>query len=226
LFSGSALADTFVFDATSSQIAGHYIPVGGGHYNGGVEIFDELTGGLAVLHGQFQFNPGEVPVNPNATLPCLFPSLVRVGFCWDSSQFLAADDGSLVAPYGGQPGGGIAIYNTAGDPLALMVASCGVQAICQMNFYAGIQGNPIDVAVLQAQYGLQADLTSFHRIVAAGGLQDAIDAHFYDGSIDSFQFVLTTPEPSSLFLLIPPLVGFALRRRFHSSLKRAVRADD
>jgi hypothetical protein len=42
LFSGSARADTFVFDATSSQIAGHYIPVGGGHFNGGAEIFDIL----------------------------------------------------------------------------------------------------------------------------------------------------------------------------------------
>jgi len=220
LFSGSARADTFVFDATSSQIAGHYTPVGGGHFNGGAEIFDILTGGLPVLHGEFQFNAGIVPVNPNATIPCLVPlAPFDAGYCWDQPQFFAADDGSLIASYGAGKRGGVAIYDTAGDPLALMVVSCGVQASCQMNFYSGIQGGPIDVGVLQAEYGLRADLANFHRIVATGGVQSAIDAHFYSGSTDSFQFALTAPEPSSFFLLAVPLAGFAVKRRFHSFLK-------
>ena len=220
LFSGNAWADKFVFDATSSQIAGHYLPVGGGHYNGGVEIFDVLTGGLPVLHGQFQFNAGIVPVNTNANIPCLVPlAPFDTGYCWDQPQFFAADDGSLIAPYGAGKRGGVAIYDTAGDPLALMVVTCGVQASCQMNFYSGIQGAPMDVAVLQAEYGLGSDLASFHRIVAARGVQSAIDAHFYSGSTDSFEFALTTPEPSSFFLLAAPLAGFATRRRLHSFLK-------
>ena len=112
LLSGNAWADVFVVDATSNQIAGDYIPsVGGRHYNcnsypfnGGCEQFFNRTGGLPVLHGEFEFASGIVPINQNATLPCQV-SLIDPSYCWNIPQFFAADDGSLLAQAGSGSGG-------------------------------------------------------------------------------------------------------------------------
>jgi hypothetical protein len=105
-----------------------------------------------------------------------------------------------------------------------MEVMCSPDASCSMALFSGIGGNPIDVSA-QAPW-FQADVGSFHHITSTGGVQDAIDAHFYDGSIDSFEFV-TTPEPSSWVLLATLLVGFgvAVKRSFHSSLKMSGSAE-
>jgi hypothetical protein len=78
-----------------------------------------------------------------------------------------------------------------------------------MLFFAGISGNSIDLSV--QPFFLQNAFANNDRIVATGGIQGAIDTHFYDGSVDSFEFiVLPTPEPSSLVFLGTVLVGLGV----------------
>ena len=72
---------------------------------------------------------------------------------------------------------------------------------------------------------------SYGTIVAAGGIQDAIDANWYDGTTDSFYFVSAVPEASSVILLFTMLLGvaFAARKRItalRKNLSGLARATD
>jgi hypothetical protein len=214
---GSASADAFVFDATVNPMAGVYLPTGSGHYNyfGSSESFmpdPVFLPGVEV--GIFYFAQGYVPVNPNSTVPCV---TLQAGYCYNTAQFFVADSGPQLTGNGVFSNSEVAIYTSGGDPLAMMYFDYGPDAVFDMLFFSGINGAPIDIAA-QPRY-LQDGLANAHRIVVVGGLQDAIDARFYDGSVDSFEFVLSTPEPSALPLLVTLLVGFAVWRRLRSSAK-------
>jgi hypothetical protein len=85
----------------------------------------------------------------------------------------------------------------------------GPSAIYEMDFISsGSIGAPLDVNA--EPLFLQTAFATAPRIVATGGIQDALDAHFTDGSVDSFEFILSTPEPSSLLVLGTIVFGLAL----------------
>ena len=217
LFSGSALADTFVFDATTSPITGQYIPLGAGHYYGtrGFESFSAFNAliGFGIEGSSLFFSQGDFPADSSSS--CDHNTGIP-GTCFNGADFFLAGDGSLLGRSFGLPMT-VAIYSTNDRLLAFIELSCSEDVLCYMNFFTGLHGSPIDVAALPG--GLGQELLNAPKIVATRGIQDAIDAHFYDGSVDSFEVVLTTPEPSSVFLLAIPVIGFAFRRRFHSFLK-------
>jgi hypothetical protein len=221
LFSGSASADTFVFDATINPMTGQYIPQGVGHYNypGAAESFIPLGHYPGMNDGAFLFVQGVVPVNPASPLQC--DQLGGTSSCINQAQFFLPNNGPLLGTNMSlrpEPTEAwVTISDVIGDLLAFIDLTCTEDAICEMEFTSGIAGRPIDLTTLPN--ATRSEVINAPRIVAIGGLQDAVDAHFYDGSVDSFEFVLSTPEPSSLPLLAALLVGFAVRRRFHSSVK-------
>lgn len=213
VFSGCAWADAFVFDATGNPMAGLYVPTGSGHYNypGASESFmsedSALFGATGLEVGIFFFSQGYVPKNPGSALPCVS---LQAGSCYNTAQFFVANNGTQLTGNGIFSPSEVAIYSSGGDPLALMYFDYGPDAVFDMLFFSGIKGAPIDITAQPAF--LQDGFANAHRIVAVGGLQDAIDARFYDGSLDSFEFVSPTPEPASLPLLATLLVGFGVRR--------------
>ena len=149
--SGKASADDFIFNGTVSPMTGTYLPVGGGHYNnsnpaGSAESFYETTTILATAflgldEGDFLISQGRVPYDPSSPQPCFFLS---EDTCYNSPVFFDASDGSPLCP---RPacGTGIAIYDQAGDLLALMIANYPVDA-GDVRFYSGIGGAPISQA--------------------------------------------------------------------------------
>jgi hypothetical protein len=218
---GTARADFFIFNASTNPMTGQYLQLGSGHYNyvGAGETFSGASesdttatyGTTGIEFGYFFFSQGLVPEDPSSLLPCVSIS-VGSGFCFNTSNFSSASDGTPVAT------GvlGLGIYDNSGHPLAFMSPGCGPDAVCEMNFFAGVGGAPINL-VAQPSW-LQTDIALSPRIVATGGLQDAIDAHFYDGSVDSFEFILSTPEPSSVLLFATLLFGIAVIARWKQAL--------
>jgi hypothetical protein len=205
LLPGTMRADLFIFDATANVLTGTYVPVDGGHYNypGAGESFTARTGlvDAAPVGGSFFFAQGCDPQNP---LPMCGPPFAA----FNQADFSLANNGQFVMRTGSAT---VGIYNKSDQLLAFIDMSCTEDVLCAMNFFAGIEGNPIDIAALPG--GFRGALTNAPRIVATGGLQDGIDAHFRYGQSDSFEFILSTPEPSSLFLLGTVLLGIGIRVR-------------
>ena len=215
LFSGSASGDAFVFDATTNPMTGQYIPLGVGHYSssGTNEAFIPLGHYPGTEDGAFLFVQGLVPSNPGSPLQC--DSISGSTSCINQAQFFLAGTGVLLGSnitLRPEPTEAwVAISDPTGDLLAFIDLTCTEDALCQMEFVTGLAGRPIDLTALPN--GTRSSIMSAHSIVATGGLQDAIDAHFYDGSVDSFEFLLASPEPSSFPLLATLLIGFGVAAR-------------
>jgi hypothetical protein len=99
-----------------------------------------------------------------------------------------------------------------------MYYNCGPEAICNIELIAEVGGGPIDLSATRL---VPFDAFDAPTIVAVGGEQDAIDVSFYDGASASLGFVLTTPEPTSVLLLVTILVGFGAGVKRKSRRPRA-----
>ncbi len=222
---GMARADFFVFNATTDPMTGVYIPVGSGYYNHGVFggdgetffIFQGSPSPAGTQNGTFSAERGvPVPPNPNSSLPCV----AYERMCLDTGQFFSASDGSSLGFVGG-PTAGVSIYDASGNLLGFMqVAGFPPIGYHEVSLYVGING-PIDISALPL--GDQTDILNYPKMIYTGGIQDAIDVQWYDGAMDSFEIILSTPEPASLLLFSTILVGIgvAMRRKFRP-LNRSV----
>ncbi len=101
-----------------------------------------------------------------------------------------------------------AIYNQAGNLLWLVTQiACGDPALCSATFVSGVAGAPIPIDGFPALFGVNVPpIGSLNAIVTTGGLQDVLDVQFYDGSVDDFEVVIATPEPSCLIPLATVLL--------------------
>lgn len=230
LLPGPAWADVFIFNATTYPMTGAYLPVGTGHYGPGggfgegfssgpvgdlvpgIEIgqFTLAQGYVAKDHSNHYCDPSNAPTDPDCILD-------------QAESFTAAADGSNL----GQPGvlaDGVAIYDTAGRPLALMTFDWCCSAVGSIDLYLGAGGEPIDLSLVGSSY--RNALLTAHRTVATGGLTEILDVQFYDGSVDSFG-ILLAPEPSAWFLLgtaVTISLGPAVKRRIAGRKRTGNRA--
>lgn len=175
-----------------------------GVYAGLVEWAFEIPG-LTVLE------------NPTSPLPCDWPIGIQTGppLCYNDEYFFSADGLALgVGAFGFA--GGVVIDDSGGDPLATMwFGGCGPEAVCSIQLLAKSGGGPINLATAPVPF----DALAAPIIVAVGGAQDAINVSFYNGASASYAFVLATPEPASVFLMLASaLVALAVRlKRKHVS---------
>jgi hypothetical protein len=222
LVPATAHADFFIFKATTDPMTLSYLPVGSGHYNhpGASEgvsgssdaSTSQFFGTTNVEFGAVQFAQGYVPQDLNSPFPCFS---LDPGYCFNQPWFFSAQDGTALGRYTA----GLGVYDSAGNPLALFSLVCTGDVICDMSFWAGAGGNPIDLSVQPAWF--QNDFANDPKIVAGAGTQDAIDARFYDGLVDSFEFILQpVPEPTSIIFLgtVVIVVGFGIKRKFSGTV--------
>ena len=140
--SGKASADDFIFNGTVNPMTGTYLPVGSGQYNhgngSGEDFFNNPPTFPGVEQGIFNISKGFVPYDPSSSLGCLDENTqAGITYCYNIPLFYDASDGSLLSPF--PLGDVMAIYDQAGDLLALMEATYPVDAGA-VQFYTGIDG--------------------------------------------------------------------------------------
>lgn len=133
---GMAEADFFTFNAASNPTTGAHTPVGSGHYTliGEAESFFNLDAtDLPVSSDQagvFRFAQAEtIPTMPG--LSCTYP--YPIGCSFNSVKYFSTPDGTPIAMAAGSQAG-VGIYDSSGDPLALMYVGGGPSAIYNMLF--------------------------------------------------------------------------------------------
>jgi hypothetical protein len=121
-----------------------------------------LVSGIFVAPGDqlgvFTFAQGEIiPIVPGTD--CITSALPNC--TWNYVLSFSTPDGSFSGlELGGDSGSeaAVAIYDTAGDPLAFMQVNGGPSAIYEMWFISGANGGPLDLARSRYQFGARLPL--------------------------------------------------------------------
>lgn len=210
VFSGSAFADVFVFDGRTDPITGTYISVFPGHFDGldAIEKFGTIPQGAdpfdlpsTITGAAFFISQGETALDPSTSL-CVLGTPIpgsRLEVCRNYFAGATLDTNpSITLPLAATEG--VSIVNQKGDPLAVMVPMCGPDNTCDVLFFAESGGSAIDLSA--APLYLRDWFATYPAIVANGGIQDAIDMNWEDGTSDSFEFIMSpVPEVSSTLLI-------------------------